>query len=265
MKFMRKTGIILFFICICSLGAQKIDLRIADASRSGIPALRELAFRIALAQKLAISVDNVTPDEAKTRLTEGRADLIVLEHGNLPENSRKQAHLFAAEVFAVYVHRANPLLNLSREQLRDILTARRPPWSICLPEKRTDIHRFGLRDSVPGYRLGESLLGVDSFAEDIFRSASTADSLILVSGDPEALGFGVLQRELPANVRILSIGGVAPDKKNICSGKYLCAWRYYIIGKSVCSPAAQLFLKETGKNSFSRMLENSGFTPLLKR
>ena len=99
---------VLLFFSVCMLHAGGA-LRIADASRAGIGALNAAALKLAAAENTAVSVDRVTPHEALQRLRAGRADLIVLEHGNLPEKTPAVCRLFAAEVLAVYVHSSNPV------------------------------------------------------------------------------------------------------------------------------------------------------------
>lgn len=251
---------VLLFFSVCMLHAGGA-LRIADASRAGIGALNAAALKLAAAENTAVSVDRVTPREALQRLRAGRADLIVLEHGNLPPEFAGKSRLFAAEVLAVYIHAGNRINNISRRELREIMTDKRPGWSSFSPLMKTDIHRFGLNERAPGYRLAESLLGVDKTADEIFKTSTAAETVLLVQNDPDALGVAPL---IPtgSGVKVLNIQNISPTLQNIKAGKYLLCWRYYIIVPQKISSAALEFLKITDTRDFLRDLEDSGFMAL---
>jgi len=237
-------------------------LRIADASRAGIPALNALALRLALKDNVAVTIDKVTPKEAAARLAAGRADLIVLEHGNLPAERPRVCRLFAAEVLGLYVNAANGVPSVELRDLKLLLTSARPNWRPFYPLKETDIHRYGLKERAAGYHLAESLLGVETLAPDIFAVGSTEQVILLAGNDPEALGFGVLSSNVPGTVKILEVNGVPPTRGNIASGKYLMCWRYYVAAPASLPQSAKTFLEEMKSAAFARELESSGFFPL---
>ena len=237
-------------------------LRIADASRAGVPALNALALHLALRDNLAVTIDKVTPDEAKARLAAGRADLIVLENGNLPAERPHVCRMFAAEVLGLYVNSANGIPSVELRDLKLMLTSSRPNWRPFYPLKDTDIHRCGLKERAPGYRLAESLLGVESLAQDIFAVGSTEQVILIAGNDPEALGIGLLSSNVPADVRVLEVNGIPPTRSNIASGKYLMCWRYFVLGAASLPPSAKKFLGEMRSAYFAKELESSGFFPL---
>jgi len=237
-------------------------LRIADASRAGIPALNALALPLALRENWSVIIDRVTPDEAKSRLAAGRADLVVLEHGNLPAARPPLCRMFAAEVLALCVNASNGIVSVELRDLKALLTSPRPNWRPYYPVKNTDIHRYGLKSRAPGHGLAESLLGVEELAKDIFCVSSTAQVVLMAGGDPEAFGFGLLTPNIPAGVKILEVNGVPPTPGNVASGKYLLCWRYYVLAPGSPTSAARRFLDEMKSASFYRELENVGFLPL---
>ncbi|MBQ9502094.1 MAG: hypothetical protein IJU70_08070 [Lentisphaeria bacterium] len=258
MKYLLELLSLLLAVPLFAAGA----LRIADASRAGVPALNALALRLALRNSVAVSIDKVTPNEAAARLAAGRADLIVLEHGNLPAERPRVCRLFAAEVLGLYVNAANGMPSVELRDLKLLLTSTRPNWRPFYPRKETDIHRYGLKERAAGYRLAESLLGAETLAQDIFAVGSTEQVMLLAGNDPEALGFGVLSSGMPAGVKVLEVNGVPPTRGNIASGKYLMCWRYYVLGGASLSQAAKIFLEEMKTASFAKELESSGFFPL---
>ena len=258
MKYLLELLFLLLSVPLFAAGG----LRIADASRAGVPALNALALRLALRDNLAVTIDKVTPEEAKVRLAAGRADLIVLEHGNLPAERPEVCRMFAAEVLGLYVNGANGVPSVELRDLKLMLTSARPNWRPFYPLKDTDIHRYGLKERAAGYRLAESLLGVETLAQDIFAVGSTGQVILLAGNDPEALGIGLLSSNVPADVKILEVNGVPPTRGNIASGKYLMCWRYFILGSASLPQAAKNFLEEMRSASFAKELENSGFFPL---
>ena len=263
MRFMVKTFSFIFLLFLWSLvlAGEETALRIADASRRGIGALNAAALPLALQEKISVSVDRVTPQEALERLKTGRADLIVLEHGNLPAKHPWMCRRLAAEVCAVYGHRENPLENVTRQDLAEVFKKHRPVWSILYPLKNTDIHRYSLKERAAGYRLAESLLGVEKMAPDIFTVASTRQMLLLMQENPEALGIGLWQPDA-RQVKIFSVNGVKPTIENISTGKYLLCWRYYLLGTKKCSQEAEKFLQLLQRQEFRKNLETFGFIPL---
>ena len=255
------------FLTLCLLSGALLPggegaLRIADASRAGINALQSAALTLAQESRTAVTVDRVPPREALRRLKAGQADLIVLEHGNLPEKTPAVCRLFAAEVLAVYVHSSNPVKGIKRKELKEILTDKRPNWLSLHPLRQTDIHRYGLSLRAPGDGLGESLLGVENFAQDIFRLNSTREVILLTGSDAESLGIGLLMPDLPPDVRTLRINGVLPLPGTVASGKYLLCWRYYVLAPEKPLAAAGKYLELMKKISFARELEKFGFMAL---
>ena len=237
-------------------------LRIADASRAGILALNALALPLAVEEKWSVTIDRVTPDEAKARFAAGRADLIVLEHGNLPAPRPRLCRMFAAEVLALYVNAANGIGSVELRDLKTLLTSSRPNWRPYYPAKNTDIHRYGLKPRAQGHGLAESLLGVEELARDIFCVSSTSQVILMAGGDPEAFGFGLLTPNVPADVKTLEVNGVPPTPGNVASGKYLLRWRYYVLAPESPTSPARRFLDEMKSASFYKELENFGFLPL---
>ena len=260
---MVKKFLLVLVLCFSGLflTAEEAALKIADASRAGIRALNAAALRMALKDKTSVSIDRVTPQEALESFKAGKVDLIVLEHGNLPEKKPGSCRLFAAEVCAVYVHRESPLENVTRKELAEVFQKRRPSWNSLYPLKSTDIHRYTLKDKAPGYRLAESLLGADKFAADIFSVGSTRQMLLLMQDNPEALGIGLW---LPSarQLKVLAVNGIKPTFENISSGRYLLCWRYYFLVRKDLSEPARRFLSSLRTPEFTKELEEFGFISL---
>ena len=133
------------------------------------------------------------------------------------------------DAVAVFVHRDNPVADLSKEQLKDIFTGKITNWK-----------QVGGKDApiaVNTEILGEKRATLEMFNELVMDKAAYGagfkqidlprDQIVEIAGNPGAIGtpsLGLLASvppEVRAKVKAISVDGIGPTPENIQSGAYL--------------------------------------------
>ena len=208
---------------------------------------------------VALASREVNADEARRLAEAGCGDM----------HSKEQEHIFALDALAVIVHPGNPVAELSKEQLAQIVKGQITSWSQvrgavgpiepCLPAEGTD-EAEALRSLV----LGGTAPGG---ASRTFRSGGEISEY--VSTHPAAVGVV----ELPAvgNAKPLSIsaGGSAPLLPNhfdIATEDYALSRRLYLYTSAKSSsPLADRFVEFALARAGQEVVERTGFVSLRPR
>ncbi len=126
----------------------------------------------------------------------------------------------AQEALVFFVHRDNPVVNLSLEQLRDIYAGKIRSWeTVGGPDTR--IFAFQTDDERTQQALANMVMRDRTTIRPLMDpTASVAD----YSNRPDALGYAFFWRAnrlFPdGKIRFLTIDGIAPTPENIRSGRY---------------------------------------------
>ena len=167
---------------------------------------------------------------------------------------------------AVIANFANPLTELTGEQVRKLFTGQAKRWSVLegADQPVEIITRTGNDNLTAGF---ETSLGI---AGRLVRSSTTARSdqqvLRLVSGRDAAVSYMSLRAALRAQedgipIRILTIDGVEPGEPTVASGRYLLKRSVLLLTAFRRDPLTASFLSFV-QSSAGQLLVRSLYTPL---
>lgn len=181
-----------------------------------------------------------------------------VEKGILPV-----AHVVALDGIAVVTHPANPVNNLTIEQIRDIYTGKTTNWKeLGGPDKKIAAIS---RDTNSGtYETFENLvMNKEKIASNVEYVGSNGQAKARVQATEAAIayvGIGFIDRTIKA----LEVNGIELSMPNIVSGRYPVARPLYMFTNKYPRPGTHLFrfitlhLTEKGHE----IIEAVGFVPL---
>lgn len=155
----------------------------------------------------------------------------------------KQVNLIGTTIgydaIAIFVHKDNPIKDLTREQLKGIFTGRIKNWqevggkdapimpnTEILTGKRATIEMFQ-QLILDGAAFGAGFKQIDLPRDQIVDLAATPNGICTVSlGLLAATGADVRSR-----VKVITLDGIAPSKKNIQSGAYRVSRPLLLVSK----------------------------------
>lgn len=245
---------------LCAGGAAGADLRILDATGSGLTPLREGALQYSLGGGGSVTVNRLTPDWAIEKLLAGDADLAVLEEKAIPADFNGLRRRFAVEALAVYVNSANSLRKISAADLRQVLAEDQPTWR-RLNDDPAQIHRYSVKPEGSGSRLAAEIFG-RALSPAVFKVGSAREAVLLTASDPAGLAAVRFLPEPPAGAVALAVDGVLPLIKTIKDGSYPLRQIYWVIVRPGAGPAAASFLRYMAGNGFYDLLLDDGLFPV---
>jgi phosphate transport system substrate-binding protein len=129
-------------------------------------------------------------------------------------------HVIGAYSVAVVVNAANPVANLTKEQVRDIFTGVITNWSAA-GGRDAPVHLF-IRDPVSGTYLGFKELAMENKDYAVTPNLFTnyAGIVQAVGADADGIGYSSIELAGDKNVRPVSIGGIAPGGESVNKGEY---------------------------------------------
>jgi len=165
--------------------------------------------------------------------------------------------VIARDGVAIVVNPANPVNNLTLEQLRGIFSGRFKNWKDV--GGRDEAIRPITREEGSGTR--ESFVHLVMGPEKISREALVQESngavKELVKGNPAAIGYmslGLVDKGL----KPLNVDGVEPKTEHVLSGKYTLARPLLFVTKGPPTPKAQKFIDFVLSPEGQKMLEGEG-------
>ncbi len=235
-------------------------LVIGDASCSApAEALQHAAFEYALNSGNELSFRHIKPSEALSRLQSEVVDILLIERRFIPADPELQKLPFAAEALACYVSPENPLQNLSKKDVLDILTLPSPEWKNYLGLK-IKIQRVTLKNSSPAGQLVYRIFGEKNFASEIFRVSSSEQLFKFLNA--AAIGFAPYQTERPLGALPVKVDNILPDRKTVANGKYPLTLRYDLVFLKKNTAKVKPFFKLLFQEKYREKLENSFMLPL---
>jgi phosphate transport system substrate-binding protein len=178
---------------------------------------------------------------------------------SLTEEEAKQFTpvVIARDGVAIVINPANPVTNLTIEQLRSVFSGRLKSWK-DLGGKEEAIRPI-TREEGSGTR--ESFVHLVMGKEKISREALVQESngavKELVKGNPAAIGYmslGLVGKELKA----LNVDGAEPKAENVLNGKYKLARPLLFVTKGPPAPKAQKFVDFVLSPESQKTLEKEG-------
>ena len=175
-------------------------------------------------------------------------------------------HVLALDGVAVIVSRANPVAELSRQQLAAVFSGRVTDWS-GVKGRAAAIHLFA-----PGETSGTSsvfqtvVLGTTPFSPAVKRLEDHQAVLNAVVADPDAIGFAPLPYTRGAKVLAVAEADampMIPTAFTLATEDYLLARRLYLYtGQASSNPHVPLFLDFALGPQGQAIVKKSGFVEL---
>ncbi|MCU0782539.1 MAG: phosphate ABC transporter substrate-binding protein [Verrucomicrobia bacterium] len=163
---------------------------------------------------------------------------------------------------AVVINAGNPVANLTADQVRDIFTGAIQNWQeVGGPDAAIHLH---IRDPISGTYLGFQELAMEKkpYALGVKTHTNYVEIANAVGRDAQGIGYSSIDLAKSANVRAVSIGGVAPDANAVNQGQYPYArvLRLYT-DKARESQAAMEFIQLVQSARGQKILAEMGFVP----
>lgn len=168
----------------------------------------------------------------------------------------------AMDGLAVYVHKSNPVKQLTMAQIKDIFTGKVTNWK-DVGGANKPILLYSRENNSGTYEFfKEHVLQKQDFASNAQHMAGTAALINAVSKDPNSIGFG--GAAYAKNVKVVAVAkdasskGVLPNDASIHSGEYpISRFLYFYLNQKpagnvkkfidwVISPAGQKIVTEVG-------------------
>lgn len=183
-------------------------------------------------------------------VSEGRCDIGLSSRALKDEE--KAAGLtetvLAYDGIALIVHPANPISDLSLEDIAKIYTGGITNWSE-LGGEDAEIVLIG-REAGSGTRDGfETITGTADACQYRQELTSTGDVITTVSQNPNAIGYASLA-SIKDSVKALSVGGVTASEDSVKDGSYVVQRPFVLVTKTGAE------LSEAAQNFFDYMLSS---------
>ena len=198
-----------------------------------------------------------------TAVSEGRCD-IGLSSRDLKDSEKDAgltATVLAYDGIAVIVNPANPVSDLTLDQIADIYTGEITNWKEA-GGNDAEIVLIG-REANSGTRDGfESITKTEDACKYRQELTSTGDVITTVSQNPDAIGYASLA-SVKDSVKALSVEGVEPSEATIKDGSYLIQRPFVLVTKTgkELSKTAQAFFDFALSEDAKSIIESAGVVP----
>jgi len=217
-----------------------------------------------------IAVQGIGSTAGITLLKKGVADL-GMSSRNLTESEQDEnikVSTLALDGLAVVVNGANPLTNITREQLYDVYKGKITNW------KQLGGHDQKIavvtREASSGTQYSfESLLGLTKVVNNRQVSDVNPDNLVvnsnsmvktLVNHNKQAIGF-ISMGSIDRSVKAISFEGVQPSNKNVADRSYKLARPFLVIYRSdKLDDDSKAFLEFLKSDSAKKLIQEYGYT-----
>ena len=149
--------------------------------------------------------------------------------------------VLAYDGIAIIVNPANPVTDLTLEQIAAIFTGEITNWSE-VGGNDAQIVLIG-REAGSGTRDGfESITGTEDACQYRQELTSTGDVITTGSSNPDAIGYASLAA-VKDSVKVVSVGGITPGEDTVKDGSYVVQRSFVLVTKTDAelSEAAQNF------------------------
>ncbi len=198
-------------------------------------------------------------------VSEGRCDIGLSSRDLTDEEAQTlNATVVAIDGIAVIINPANPISDLSIEQIASIYTGEVKNWSE-IGGNDAPIVCIG-REAASGTRDGfESITGTEDKCVYSQELTSTGDVVQTVSSNPNAIGYASLA-SVKDTVKAVSVEGVTPTTDTIQNGSYKLQRDFVLVTKkdTKLSGAAQAFFDFATSAQADELIENAGAIPVIR-
>ena len=170
----------------------------------------------------------------------------------------------ALDGIAIIVNPANPLGDLTLEQITKLATGEIANWK-DVGGADAPVVLIG-REAGSGTRDGfESITGTKDTAKYQNELTSTGDVIANVASNPNAIGYASLA-SVGDTVKTLSVGGTTPSEETVLDSSYAVQRDFVMVTKkdAALSPAAQAFFDFAMSEEAHAIIRAAGAVPLAK-
>ena len=198
-----------------------------------------------------------------TSAIDGTADLGLASRALKPEEESQgaQAHIVALDGVAVVVNPANPVGDLTVDQIAQIFTGEITNWK-DLGGDDAEIAVYG-REAGSGTRGAfEEIVGVTDNCKYLNEYSSTGDVIGNVASNPSAIGYASLSA-VGDNVKAVKVNGVDCTEATVQDGSYEIQRPFLMITKdgTQLSDAARAFLDYAESSDVADLIAQAGAVP----
>ena len=172
--------------------------------------------------------------------------------------------IVALDGIAIIVNPANPVSDLSVEQIAQIYTGEITNWKDVGGDD-LEIPRIG-REAGSGTRDGfETITDTKEACKYNQELTSTGDVITTVAGNPNAIGYASLSA-VKDSVKALTVGGVAPSEETVLDGTYTIQRPFVLATRTgeALSEAAQAFFDFATSADANEIIAAAGAVPVAK-
>lgn len=252
-----------------------------DGSTATIPLSEAVAAKLLEMSKTESSkfIKHNTTHKAYVNLINGSADIIFVTEPSKEELSlAKEANVeleiypVVKEGFVFLVNKSNPVNSITSSQVKDIYQGKIKNWKELGGEDK-EILAYQRDPNSGSQTLMEQLvmkgLPMTKYPSTLVYSMDgLIEKIASYDNSEKALGYSVFYyaRSMynKETVKLLSIDGIAPDNKNISSGKYPFTTAYYAVLKKTTpkdAPSRKLLSWMLGKEG-QKLTEEAGYVAL---
>ena len=194
---------------------------------------------------------------------EGRCDIGLSSRGLKDEEkaSGLKETILAYDGIAVIVNPANPVEDLTLEQIADIYTGKITNWSE-LGGSDSEIVLIG-REAGSGTRSGfEEIVEVKDLCQYRQELSSTGDVIATVAQNPGAIGYASLA-SVKDTVKAVKVGSVTPSEETVKDGSYAIQRPFVLVTKEgvALSETAQAFFDYAVSKDANPVVIAAGVVP----
>ena len=194
---------------------------------------------------------------------EGRCDIGLSSRALKDEEkaSGLQETVLAYDGIAMIVNPANPVEDLTLEQIADIYTGKITNWSE-LGGSDSEIVLIG-REAGSGTRSGfEEIVEVKDLCQYRQELSSTGDVIATVAQNPGTIGYASLA-SVKGTVKAVKVGGVTPSEETVKDGTYAIQRPFVLVTKEgvTLSETAQAFFNYAVSKDANAVVIAAGVVP----
>ncbi len=177
------------------------------------------------------------------------------------KNVEIERNVVAWDCVVVVVNRANPVDNLTLEQLKDIYVGNYKNWKDLggVDKAIIAINRDVSSGTFEVWL--EKVLQGKRFRPDAQMQSSSGAVAQAVAGNKYAIGYIGLAY-INKDLKVLSVDGVRPSVASVQAGHYPIARELFMFTKKGGNPAATEFINFIQGADGQRLVEDEGFVPL---
>lgn len=241
---------------------------VVTGSSTLAPLVSEVAKRFeSLHPQVRVDVQTGGSSRGIADVRRGMAQIGMVSRSPREDETDLVWHPIALDGIALIVHSANPVSNLTTEQVRAIFAGQVENWSDLGGNDApiTVIHKAEGRSTLEVFLEHFDLRSAEVQADVII--GDNQQGIKTVVGNPDAIGYvsiGTAEYEVSAGTRIrsVSLDGSPPSRASLRDGRYPMARTLHVVTPSQENDSVRAFLDFLRSFSVDDLVEGQFFVPL---